>query len=140
MENGQLVSVHYIGTLDDGSEFDNSRSRNAPLEFQLGTGQVIPGFESAISSMEVGETRDIHIEPAQAYGDVNPAGFQDVARDMFPEDFECAPGTVVQGQREDGHQFQARIVSETDGVVRIDLNHPLAGQNLNFNIEVLGVQ
>ena len=62
MENGQLVSIHYIGTLDDGTEFDNSRSRNTPLEFQLGTNQVIPGFETAVKSMEVGETRDVQIE------------------------------------------------------------------------------
>ena len=103
MENGQRVSIHYIGTLDDGTEFDNSRSRNTPLEFQLGTGQVIAGFESAVKSMEVGETRDVHIEADQAYGDVNPEAIQAVTTDMFPEDFDFTPGTFVTGQREDGH-------------------------------------
>lgn len=140
MENGQRVSIHYIGTLDDGTEFDNSRSRNTPLEFQLGTGQVIAGFESAVKSMEVGETRDVHIEADQAYGDVNPEAIQAVTTDMFPEDFDFTPGTFVTGQREDGHQFQARIVSKEEAVVMLDLNHPLAGKSLNFNIELLEVQ
>tara|TARA_X000000950_G_C13575941_1_gene521512 strand:+ start:121 stop:543 length:423 start_codon:yes stop_codon:yes gene_type:complete len=140
MENGQRVSIHYIGTLDDGTEFDNSRSRNTPLEFQLGTGQVIAGFESAVKSMEVGETRDVHIEADQAYGDVNPEAIQAVTTDMFPEDFDFTPGTFVTGHREDGHQFQARIVSKEEAVVMLDLNHPLAGKSLNFNIELLEVQ
>tara|TARA_Y100000996_G_scaffold394033_1_gene358036 strand:- start:29 stop:451 length:423 start_codon:yes stop_codon:yes gene_type:complete len=140
MENGQLVSIHYIGTLEDGTEFDNSRSRNTPLEFQLGTGQVIPGFESAVKSMEVGETRDVQIESAQAYGDVNPEGFQAFPVSMFPEDFDFTPGAFVVGQGENGQQFQARIVSKDDELVKIDMNHPLAGKNLNFNIELLSVQ
>lgn len=140
MEDGQLVSIHYVGTLEDGTEFDNSRSRNTPLEFQLGTGQVIPGFESAVKSMEVGETRDVHIESAQAYGDVNPEGFQVFPAEMFPEDFDFTPGAFVAGRSDNGQQFQARIVSKEDDLVKIDLNHPLAGKNLNFNIELLSVQ
>tara|TARA_B100000683_G_scaffold194275_1_gene187344 strand:- start:6158 stop:6580 length:423 start_codon:yes stop_codon:yes gene_type:complete len=140
MENGQKVSIHYIGTLEDGTEFDNSRTRNTPLEFQLGTGQVIPGFESAVKSMEVGETRDVQIESAQAYGDVNPEGFQVFPAHMFPEDFDFTPGAFVAGQSEDGRQFQARVVVREDDLVKIDLNHPLAGKNLNFNIELLSVQ
>ena len=140
MEDGQKVSIHYIGTLEDGTEFDNSRTRNTPLEFQLGTGQVIPGFESAVKSMEVGETLDVQIESAQAYGDVNPEGFQVFPAHMFPEDFDFTPGAFVAGQSEDGRQFQARVVAREDDLVKIDLNHPLAGKNLNFNIELLSVQ
>ena len=90
--------------------------------------------------MEVGETRDVHIEAVQAYGDINPQAIQQVPQSMFPEDFDFTPGTVVVGQREDGQQFQARIVSKNEDIVMIDLNHPLAGQNLNFSIELLSVQ
>jgi len=140
MEEGKTVSVHYVGTFDDGTEFDNSRSRGEPMTFQLGTGQVIPGFDSAISEMDVGETRDIHLEPAQAYGDLNPDANQEVSLDMFPADFEFKEGATVYGKTAEGQQMMANIVSVGVDNVTLDFNHPMAGKNLNFNVELISVQ
>ena len=134
---GQLVSVHYVGTFDDGTEFDSSRTRNQPLTFQVGSGQVIPGFDTAVRSMTVGETRDVRIEAAEAYGEVNPEAFQDVPRVIFDPEMELIVDATVYGQQPDGSQMMARIVEFNDETVRLDLNHPLAGKPLNFNIELL---
>ena len=140
MKEGKTVSVHYVGTFDDGTEFDNSRSRGEPMTFQLGAGQVIPGFDSAISEMEVGDVRDVHLEPAQAYGDIDPTANQEVSLEMFPSDFEFKEGATVYGQTQDGRQMMASIMSVGDDSVKLDFNHPMAGKNLNFNIELVSVQ
>jgi len=139
MENGQVVSVHYVGTFNDGTEFDSSRARGEPLTFQLGSGQVIPGFDSVVSSLNVGETVDVHLEASEAYGETIPEAFQEVPLSMFPEDFEFKVGATVYGQREDGGQMMAQITSVGDETVGLDLNHPMAGKALNFNIELVEV-
>lgn len=139
MENGQVVSVHYVGTFDDGTEFDSSRARGEPLTFQLGSGQVIPGFDSAVSNLSVGEAVDVRLEAAEAYGEKIPEAVQEVPLSMFPEDFEFKVGATVYGQREDGGQMMAQIMSIGDETVQLDLNHPMAGKALNFNIELLEV-
>ena len=136
---GQIVSVHYVGTYDDGTEFDSSRSRGEPLTFQVGTGQVIPGFDNAVASMTTGETRDIRLEPADAYGDVNPEAIQAVPKAMFPENFEFVIDAYVEGQQPDGQTFRARIASVAGDTVTLDLNHPMAGKALNFNLELVSV-
>ena len=137
VNEGQTVSLHYVGTFDDGTEFDSSRTRNQPLTFQVGSGQVIPGFDTAVRSMTVGETRDVRIEAAEAYGEVNPEAFQDVPRVIFDPEMELIVDATVYGQQPDGSQMMARIVEFNDETVRLDLNHPLAGKPLNFNIELL---
>ena len=139
INTGQVVSVHYVGTFDDGTEFDSSRNRGEPLTFQLGAGQVIPGFDNAVASMSVGDTQDIRLEPAEAYGEVNEAAFQDVPRTMFPEDFEFRIDEIVQGQQQNGQPFRARIVSVGDETVNLDFNHPMAGKALNFNLELVSI-
>ena len=136
---GQLVSVHYVGTFDDGTEFDSSRSRGEPLTFQVGTGQVIPGFDNAIAGMQVGETQDIRLEPAEAYGEVNPKGFQDVPKTMFPDGFEFKVDEFVQGEQNNGQPFRARINSIDTDTVNLDFNHPMAGKALNFNLELVSI-
>tara|TARA_R110002060_G_scaffold73992_1_gene83045 strand:+ start:120 stop:542 length:423 start_codon:yes stop_codon:yes gene_type:complete len=140
MEEGKTVSVHYVGTFDDGTEFDSSRSRGEPMTFKLGEGQVIPGFDSAISEMDIGDVRDIHLEPSQAYGDIDPSANQEVSLEMFPNDFEFKEGATVYGQTQDGRQMMANITSVGDDSVKLDFNHPMAGKNLNFNIELISVQ
>ena len=137
VNEGQTVSLHYVGTFDDGTEFDSSRTRNQPLTFQVGSGQVIPGFDTAVRSMTVGETRDVRIEAAEAYGEVNPEAFQDVPRVIFDPEMELIVDATVYGQQPDGSQMMARIVEFNDETVKLDLNHPLAGKPLNFNIELL---
>ncbi len=140
VNEGQTVSLHYIGTFDDGTKFDSSRDRGQPLTFQVGSGQVIPGFDTAVRSMTVGETQDVRIEAAEAYGETNPEAFQDVPRAIFDPEMELVVDATVYGQQPDGSQMMARIVEFNDETVRLDLNHPLAGKPLNFNIELLTVE
>ena len=140
VNEGQTVSLHYIGTFDDGTKFDSSRDRGQPLTFQVGSGQVIPGFDTAVRSMTVGETQDVRIEAAEAYGETNPEAFQDVPRAIFDPEMELVVDATVYGQQPDGSQMMARIVEFNDETVSLDLNHPLAGKPLNFNIELLTVE
>ena len=140
VNEGQTVSLHYIGTFDDGTKFDSSRDRGQPLTFQVGSGQVIPGFDTAVRSMTVGETQDVRIEAAEAYGETNPEAFQDVPRAIFDPEMELVVDATVYGQQPDGSQMMARIVEFNDETVRLDLNHPLAGKPLNFNIELLTLE
>ena len=140
VNEGQTVSLHYIGTFDDGTKFDSSRDRGQPLTFQVGSGQVIPGFDTAVRSMTVGESQDVRIEAAEAYGETNPEAFQDVPRAIFDPEMELVVDATVYSQQPDGSQMMARIVEFNDETVRLDLNHPLAGKPLNFNIELLTLE
>ena len=138
VENGQEVSVHYIGTLNDGTVFDDSRSRGEPISFQTGGGNVIAGFNNAVIGMQVGETKTVNIEPAEAYGETNPEAVQLVPHDAFPPDMEIQVGMQVQGSGPQG-QFPAVVDAVDDSGVTVNMNHPLAGQTLTFQIEVVGV-
>ena len=138
-ENGNTVTVHYVGTLDDGTEFDSSVNRE-PLSFTVGAGEMISGFDKAIEGMKVGEKKNISLEPEQAYGEVNPEAFQTVPNSMFPQDFVAEKGVSVMGQTPDGEQFTARVHSVLEeGAITLDFNHPMAGKNLNFEIELVSV-
>tara|TARA_B100000700_G_C15060844_1_gene865693 strand:- start:443 stop:901 length:459 start_codon:yes stop_codon:yes gene_type:complete len=139
VENGNTVSVHYRGTLDDGMEFDNSYDREMPLEFQVGEGRVIGGFDSALLGMQVGEVKNVTIEPDNAYGPIDEQAVATVPRTQFPEEMEFAVGGVVQAQNETG-TFRGVISSFTDEEAVIDFNHPLAGKTLNFEIELVDIQ
>ena len=138
VENGSTVTVHYTGTLNDGTEFDSSRERE-PFSFQVGAGQVIPGFSEGMIGMSTGDTKNITILSGEAYGPLNEEAFQEVSRDRFPENFEITVGETVHGETGDGRKFAARVAGEQDGNVTLDFNHPLAGQDLNFEIELLEV-
>jgi len=139
VKDGQTVSVHYEGTFDDGTVFDSSRSRGTELTFQLGSGQLIAGFNDAVLGMEVGQTKKIHLEPKDAYGRVYEEAVKTMPRGVFPEEFELVEGATVQGQNEMGQQLLAKIMSYTDDEVTLDMNHPMAGKDLNFEIELLNV-
>ncbi len=138
VERGNTVTVHYTGTLNDGTQFDSSRGRES-FSFQTGTGQVIPGFDNGIIGMEVGETKTINIPAAEAYGLINENAIQVVDKTRFDEGVEIAIGETVSGQTEDGRPVAAKIVSVEDATVTLDFNHPLAGQDLNFEIELLAI-
>ena len=133
-----IVTVHYIGTLSDGSVFDSSRDRNTPFAFTTGTGQVVPGFNNAVVGMKVGETKTANLTAEDAYGQVNDNAFQVVPKTAFEEGFEFAKGKPVSGAQ-NGQQFQATIEGTTDNHVVLNFNHPLAGKDLTFEIEVLSV-
>jgi|SRR6056300_1463671 peptidylprolyl isomerase len=139
VKQGDTVKVHYTGTLNDGSEFDSSYKRNEPIEFQAGTGQMIQGFDNAVMEMTVGEKKTINIPAAQAYGEQNPEAMMAVPRTNFPPEFEFVVGEMVQGQTETGQPLQAIILEVMDEEVVLDFNHPLAGQDLNFDIELMEI-
>ena len=133
---GQTVSVHYIGTFDDGTEFDNSRERDVPLTFELGAGQMIPGFDSAINEMLVGETKTLRLDPKVAYGERQDTLVKPFPRNLFPPEFEFIVGKLVQGNAS-GQSFVAKIEAVNEDNVILDLNHPMAGKHLNFEVELL---
>ncbi len=136
VQNGHNVQVHYRGTLTDGTEFDNSRSRGETLNFQVGSGGMITGFVEAVVGMTVGETRNISIPPDQAYGPVIPEAIQQVEAGAFAEIPNMEVGGLIQGEGPQG-PFVAKVAGITDTHVTLDLNHPLAGQTLNFEIELV---
>ena len=136
--NGHNVSVHYRGTLNDGTEFDNSRSRGQPINFTLGSGKMIPGFNDAVVGMTVGETKTFSISPESAYGLRNEEAIQTVPRAAFGEDFPFEVGGVVQGNGPQG-PFLAKIRELQEQDVVVDFNHPLAGEELQFEVEMMSI-
>ena len=134
---GHNVSVHYRGTLTDGTEFDNSRIRGETLDFQVGSGRMIRGFNDALLGMDVGDTKKVTLLPEDAYGDHNPEAIQPVPKDAFGPDFEFEIGGTVQGNGPRG-PFLAKIQSLDEEKVLLDMNHPLAGEELSFEIELVG--
>ena len=136
--NGKNVSVHYRGTLDDGTVFDSSRERGQPITFEVGSKRMIPGFNDAVIGMTEGQTKSVTIAKADAYGDRDETAIQNVPKNAFAEDFEFKIGGVIQGNGPRG-PFMAKIkdIQETDVV--LDFNHPLAGHNLSFEIEVMTI-
>lgn len=136
---GQTVRVHYRGTLDDGSEFDSSAGRD-PLMFTLGEESVIPGFEAAVADLEVGVSTTVTIPAADAYGERMEEAIQSAPIEIFGETVPEV-GLMIGLQNEDGQQAAAVIADVLDDIVLLDFNHPLAGQNLTFEltlVEILG--
>lgn len=138
-KDGDTVLVNYRGTLSDGSEFDSSEGR-APLEFEVGAGQVIPGFDDAVRGLEVGEAKTVTIPAAQAYGESSDEAQQTFPRDAFPPDTEPEVGWMVELEADDGQRIPATVVEVTPEQVVLDFNHPLAGEDLTFDIELLEIK
>ena len=139
-KSGNTVSVHYKGTLDDGTEFDSSYNRGQAFTFQVGSGQVIPGFDLALEGMAVGETKSVKVPPENAYGDVNPEALQTIPNASFPQDLKLEVGGAVSTTTETGQTLTARINAIEESNVILDFNHPMAGNNLNFEIHLLNIQ
>lgn len=133
---GDTVSVHYRGTLSDGSEFDSSEGRE-PLQFVVGSGQVIPGFDSAVISLEPAEKVTVTIPAEDAYGEHNPEGLQKFPLSAFPTPPEA--GWAVELSGPNGERIPATIVEIDGDEVTVDFNHPLAGQDLTFEIELVEI-
>ena len=138
-ETGQTVRVHYKGTLNDGRQFDSSRERGEPLEFTLGIDRMIPGFESAVIGMEAGQTKTVRIPAAEAYGDVNEELVRDFPRSEFPDHIELEEGLVLSADSPDGGRVRFKVVAIGDETVTLDGNHPLAGEDLTFDIELVEI-
>jgi peptidylprolyl isomerase len=136
---GSVVSVHYCGTLEDGTEFDNSRTRGEPIKFTVGSGQMIPGFDTAVNGMTIGDTVSVKLPPTEAYGNINPEAKTTFPKSGFPEDLELVEGMAVPLRTQTGQVMMGRLAEQQEDTVTIDLNHPLAGETLNFDIELLEV-
>jgi len=135
---GDTVAIHYTGTLLDGTVFDSSNGRD-PLEFVVGSGQVIPGLDSALPGMAVGDKKKVEIACADAYGPINPAMRQAVPREGIPADIPLDIGTQLQMQTSDGQALPVIVVEADEATVTLDANHPLAGKDLIFDIEIMRI-
>jgi FKBP-type peptidyl-prolyl cis-trans isomerase 2 len=140
VQTGQTVRIHYKGTLEDGSEFDNSRIRGEMMEVEVGSGNLIAGFDAALLGMHVGETKNITLAPKDAYGYTNPKAVLETPKGSFPDGFEFRVGEVITGANETGQPLIATILEEKESTVVLDMNHPMAGKKLNFEIELIGIQ
>lgn len=138
VKSGDTVRIHYTGTLSDGSTFDSSQGRD-PLEFTVGSGQIIPGLESAVPGMEVGDKKKVEVAADEAYAQPNPQAMQAVPRGDIPTDIPIAIGTQLQGQTPSGRVMPVTVTKVTDDEVTLDANRPLAGKDLTFDIELVGI-
>jgi len=137
-KNGDKVKVHYHGRLTNGETFDSSEGR-APLEFEVGGGMVIKGFDDGVSGMAVGEKKTVNIPFDEAYGPRNPEMIIEFPKDKFPQDMELEVGMPLMMNNGGGQQFQVVITDIKDATVMLDANHPLAGQDLVFDIELVEI-
>jgi peptidylprolyl isomerase len=138
-KSGDLVKVHYRGTLQDGTVFDSSYE-GEPLEFTLGQGQIIPGFEEAVEGMAPGESKTVEVEKAQGYGDYDESKLINVERSNLPENINPEEGMVLQVNSQDNDVFYVTVSEVKEEEVVLDGNHPLAGKDLTFEIELVDVQ
>ena len=135
---GDAVKIHYTGTLDDGTQFDSSTGRE-PLAFELGSGQVIPGFDKAVDGMSIGDSKSVNIPAEDAYGPHHKEMVQEVPRDALPSDLAPEAGMSLQAEGPDGQRFNLVITDVRDDSITVDGNHPLAGKALNFDIELVSI-
>jgi FKBP-type peptidyl-prolyl cis-trans isomerase 2 len=135
---GDTVQFHYTGTLSDGTVFDSSEGRD-PLSFTLGSGQIIPGLDAAIDGMAVGDKKTVTIPANQAYGEHDANARQAVPRAQIPDHIPTEPGTQLQMQSAQGQVIPVVVIEADDEQVVLDANHPLAGKDLTFAVEVVAV-
>ena len=138
VENNMFVSLDYTGTLSNGEVFDTSRGRQ-PLEIQMGAGQLIRGFEDALHGMAVNEKKTFTLEPEEAYGHRDESLTQKFPMADVPPEMDPQVGQTVGLSTADGQEIPAMIVSVDDQYVTVDLNHPMAGKTLTFDIEIKGI-
>ncbi|MBN2457527.1 peptidylprolyl isomerase [Candidatus Woesearchaeota archaeon] len=140
IEKGNKIKVEYTGTMDDGTVFDSTEKQGGkPLEFEVGSGQVIKGFENALIGMDKGEEKEITLEPAEAYGHPNDELLKKVPKDKLPKEQEPKPGMMLLMGLPNGSHVPAKIKEVDEENVTIDLNHPLAGKTLNFKLKVVDI-
>ena len=137
-KSGDTVKIHYTGTLDDGTQFDSSADRE-PLQFTLGSGQVITGFDMAVEGMAVGDKKSVSISAENGYGPHHEQMVQEVRKSALPEDLEPTEGMMLQASKADGETIKIMVVAVKDDTIMVDGNHPLAGKTLNFDIELVEI-
>ena len=137
-KSGDTVNVHYTGKFDDGEVFDTSKGRD-PLKFTVGEGMVIPGFEKAVIGMSAGESKTFRIPKEEAYGPAREELKFSVEKTKFPENFEPQVGQCLEVHREDGQIMNVVVAEISEQTVMLDANHPMAGKDLNFDIELVEI-
>jgi peptidylprolyl isomerase len=138
VKEGDNISMHYTGTLEDGTEFDSSKG-GEPLSFTVGSGEIIPGFDEGVRGMEVGESKDIRIPPDMAYGEYHEELVKVIPRDSFPPDVKPVLGMVFEMQLPSGEGIPVRIIDIEGEDVTLDANHLLAGETLIFNVQLVSI-
>jgi FKBP-type peptidyl-prolyl cis-trans isomerase SlyD len=138
VDDGQVVSMDYVLKVD-GKVVDSSEAGN-PLQFIQGMGHIIPGLEHELYDMKIGENKKVVVHPKDGYGEVDAEAFMDVPRDSFPTDVPLEKGTELELREQSGHTMLARIETISDENIRLNMNHPLAGKDLHFDIKIAGLR
>lgn len=138
VQEGDEIKVHYTGKLEDGTVFDTSKERE-PLQFKVGSGQMIKGFDEAVRGMEVGEAKTAKLSSEEAYGERNDQMIVTLTKDKFPEDIKPEVGQQLSMQSQEGQPIPVVVTDIENDEVTLDANHPLAGKDLVFEIEVVDV-
>lgn len=136
---GSKIKVHYTGTFDDGEVFDSSRQAQQPFEFEVGAGQVIPGFDNAVVGMKAGETKQVRLTEDEAYGPYNQEMVFDADPNQFEDGLSPEVGQQFQTQMQDGTPLLLTVKAVSEDKITLDANHPMAGKALNFDLEVIEV-
>jgi len=137
VEKGNKIKVEYTGSFENGEIFDSSDMHDKPLEFEVGVGMVVPGFDDAVIGMNIGEGKTVKLKPKDAYGEPNQEAIQKVPKDKFPA--EAQVGMMIGVPLPNGQQIPAKITNIDDKEVTIDMNHPMAGKTLNFKIKIVEI-
>lgn len=137
-KTGDTVQVHYTGKLQDGTVFDTSEERD-PLQFKLGEGKIIPGFENAIVGMKKGESKSFNIRPENGYGEYNDELIFEVERNRLPDDVSPEVGMYLESVQDDGRRVPVKITDIEEEKIKLDANHPLAGHELIFEVKLVDV-
>ncbi|MDR9500967.1 MAG: peptidylprolyl isomerase [Desulfurivibrionaceae bacterium] len=138
IEAGNKISVHYTGTFEDGEVFDSSKE-SSPLSFEVGAGQMIQGFDQAVLGMNQGDCKKFTLTPEEAYGPRNEELLIDIPNANFPEDLKLEEGMMLQMTNQDGQPVPATVAEINEESVKMDVNHPMAGKTLIFDIEIVEV-
>ena len=138
VDDGHVVSMDYVLQVD-GKVVDSSEA-DTPLQFIQGMGHIIPGLEHELYDMKIGENKKVVVLPKDGYGEVDPEAFMDVPRDSFPTDVPLEKGTELELREQSGHPMLARIDTISDESIRLNMNHPLAGKELHFDVKIAGLR
>ena len=137
-KQGDTVRVHYTGKLGNGEVFDSSQDRE-PLEFTVGSGEVIPGFDEAVTGMSIGENKSVTLDPERAYGEYRSEMVHKISRTEIPDDMDLEVGMMVQAAQPNNERVILTVTEMDEKTVTLDANHPLAGKELTFDIQLVEI-
>ncbi|MFH1855905.1 MAG: peptidylprolyl isomerase [Candidatus Omnitrophota bacterium] len=138
IQNGKEVAINYTLTVDD-QVIDTSKDRG-PLTYVQGSGQIIQGLDKALEGLKAGDKKSVIVTPEEGYGNIDPAAFQEVPKSELPSEIEPQVGMALQAGTPDGRTQIMRISEIKDDIIVVDMNHPLAGKTLNFDVEIVSVK